>query len=406
MVSEVGDLCAPALHEKPGTMKVLHVIPSVGPVRGGPSAAVLAMTPALRAQGVEADIVTTNDNGPGVLNVKTGEFIDYEGARVCFLPRWSPAWSALREFQYSGAFVPWMKSHLARYDGIHIHAVFSYLSTRAMQLAHQAGKRFIVRPLGQLDAWSMTQKAMKKRFYFALAEKKNLHRAAAVHCTSPMEASHMRELLSQARVEVIPHGVSSQPEVPDAATRLRQQFGIATDQPILLFLSRWHPKKNILLLLHALARIADESWNLILAGTAEDPEHAAKIIRLIDQLDLKHRVHCPGHVVGDDKALLLAGADAFVLPSVSENFGIAAAEAMVAGLKMVVSEGVDLAPVVRTLQAGSVCSINDEASLVQALREQLHGTPDRARLRAEAGRHFAWESSALKLKNLYAEVFA
>ena len=386
-------------------MRVLHVIPSVGPVRGGPSAAVLAMTKALRAQGVEADIVTTNDNGPGVLNVKTGEFIDHEGARVCFLPRWSPAVGALREFQYSGAFVPWMQSHLASYDGVHVHAVFSYLSTRAMQLAHQAGKRFIVRPLGQLDTWSLKQKAMKKRLYFALAEKKNLHRAAAVHCTSPMEASHVRELLPQARVEVIPHGVTAQPEVPGAAARLREHFSIASDQRVLLFLSRWHPKKNIPLLLQALAKIADESWSLILAGTAEDPQHAAEIIKMIEQLGLKPRVHCPGHVVGDDKALMLAGADIFVLPSVSENFGIAAAEAMVAGLRLVVSEGVDLAPVVRTLQAGSICATNDEAALVQALREQLHAAPDRERLRAEAGRHFAWESSALKLKHLYAEVF-
>jgi glycosyltransferase involved in cell wall biosynthesis len=386
-------------------MRVLHVIPSVGPVRGGPSAAVLAMTKALRAQGVEADIVTTNDNGPGVLNVKTGEFIDHEGARVCFLPRWSPAVGALREFQYSGAFVPWMQSHLASYDGVHVHAVFSYLSTRAMQLAHQAGKRFIVRPLGQLDTWSLKQKAMKKRLYFALAEKKNLHRAAAVHCTSPMEASHVRELLPQARVEVIPHGVTSQPEMPGAAARLREHFSIASDQRVLLFLSRWHPKKNIPLLLQALAKIADESWSLILAGTAEDPQHAAEIFKSVEQLGLKDRVHCPGHVVGDDKALMLAGADIFVLPSVSENFGIAAAEAMVAGLRLVVSEGVDLAPVVRTLQAGSVCATNDEASLVQALREQLNAAPDRERLRAEAGRHFAWESSALKLKHLYAEVF-
>ncbi len=386
-------------------MRVLHVIPSVGPVRGGPSAAVLAMTKALRAQGVEADIVTTNDNGPGVLNVKTGEFIDHEGARVCFLPRWSPAVGALREFQYSGAFVPWMQSHLASYDGVHVHAVFSYLSTRAMQLAHQAGKRFIVRPLGQLDTWSLKQKAMKKRLYFALAEKKNLHRAAAVHCTSPMEASHVRELLPQARVEVIPHGVTAQPEVPGAAARLREHFSIASDQRVLLFLSRWHPKKNIPLLLQALATVADESWSLILAGTAEDPQHAAEIFKSVEQLGLKDRVHCPGHVVGDDKALMLAGADIFVLPSVSENFGIAAAEAMVAGLRLVVSEGVDLAPVVRTLQAGSICATNDEAALVQALREQLHAAPDRERLRAEAGRHFAWESSALKLKHLYAEVF-
>ena len=196
------------------------------------------------------------------------------------------------------------------------------------------------------------------------------------------------------------------PNIKAYLARIGERFGIGSDQRVLLFLSRWHPKKNIPLLLQALTKLANGPWSLILAGTAEEAQHEADIMTLIDQLGLKHRVHCPGHVVGDDKAMMLGGADVFVLPSVSENFGIAAAEAMVAGLQMVVSEGVDLAPAVRSLRAGSVCTTNDEAALVQALHEQLHAPPDRERLRADAGRHFAWEASALKLKNLYAEVFA
>ena len=76
-------------------MRVIHVIPSVSPKRGGPSLAVLAMVRALRAQGVEAEIATTDDDGEGVLNVRFDELSDHEGVPVRFFRRYSPPMRAM-----------------------------------------------------------------------------------------------------------------------------------------------------------------------------------------------------------------------------------------------------------------------------------------------------------------------
>ena len=396
--------CAPTLHGKPGFggMKVLHVIPSIAPCRGGPSAAILAMTRALKALGVHADIVTTNDNGPALLPVATGAMMDYEGCRVCFLPRWSPAIGALREFQYAADLTAWLRGALPSYDGLHVHAVFSYLSTRAMMVSRSARVPYINRPLGQLDAWSLQQKALKKQLYFKAVERRNLIAAAAIHCTSETEAVNVRNLLPEARTEVIPHGVEPPLVIANAPAKLRQSLGLSAQERVLLFLSRWHPKKNIPLLLESLASMKGESWTLVLAGTAEDG-YETVVQQAIERHGLSGRVLRPGHVQGEQKALLLQGADVFVLPSSSENFGIAVAEALMSGLPAVVTTGVDLAPVVSRLNGGVVCEAN-VASLRNALIQAMACPPDKRRLVEQAKDVFSWSEAAAKLSTLYSDV--
>jgi len=72
-------------------LRVLHVIPSISPLRGGPSKAVLDMVAALRQRGVDASILTTNDDGRGVdASLPTGKWIDRQGIPLIAFPRWSP----------------------------------------------------------------------------------------------------------------------------------------------------------------------------------------------------------------------------------------------------------------------------------------------------------------------------
>ncbi len=171
-------------------MKILHVIPSVSPVRGGPSHAVLEMVWQLRHQGIDAAIATTNDDGDGLLDVKLQQWVDYpvdsasrafvsvstsastsastnikNGDRtipIRFFPRFSPASDAIREFTFSFALTRWLFQHMRDYDLIHIHAVFSYPAVIAMILARLLNVPYIVRPLGSLAHWSLQQGAQKK----------------------------------------------------------------------------------------------------------------------------------------------------------------------------------------------------------------------------------------------------
>jgi hypothetical protein len=90
---------------RPQALKVLHVIPSISPRRGGPSQAVIEMVAALRMRQVDAAILTTNDDCESLLtDLPTGGWTTYSGVPVLAFPRWSPPMAAVREFAYSNDF--------------------------------------------------------------------------------------------------------------------------------------------------------------------------------------------------------------------------------------------------------------------------------------------------------------
>jgi hypothetical protein len=134
-------------------VKVLHVIPSVGPLRGGPSFAVRSIATGLAASGIETHVATTDDNGPGRrLAVEFGRPREENGVTYWYFPRQSSF------YLYSAPFTGWMWRHAADYQLIHIHAVFSYCSNMAAYIASRLGIPYVVRPLGVLNRWGMEQR--------------------------------------------------------------------------------------------------------------------------------------------------------------------------------------------------------------------------------------------------------
>jgi hypothetical protein len=195
-------------------LRVLHVIPSISPLRGGPSRAVIDMVAALRLQDVDAAILTTNDHGPGLHpELVTGRWQWHQGVPVLAFPRWSPPVAALREFAFSPALSLWLARHLKDYDLLHIHALFSYPSTSAMAQARWAGVPYILRSIGQLSPWSLAQSPGRKRLMLGLIERRNLQRAALLHFTTKAERDEAACLGLVPPSLVLPLGVRG-PDLP------------------------------------------------------------------------------------------------------------------------------------------------------------------------------------------------
>lgn len=387
-------------------MKILHIIPSVASVRGGPSKAVLETVKALLNLGVEAEILTTNDNGDDLLDVPLYELIEYKQVPIQFFPRFSPPINSIREFAFSTQIATWLWRNISKYDLLHVHAIFSYTSTVAMAIARFKGIPYIVRPLGQLNKWSLQQSAHKKQIYLKLIERANLKHSWAIHLTSQQEQQEVSSLSLGAPSFVLPHGLSIPLPIPNARHRLRKLLNVPDDEPIILFLSRLHPKKGLDYLIPALGKVTDHRFTFVLAGSGSK-EYEAEIESCLCSNNIRDRTYLTGFVTGELKNLLIQGSNLFALTSHAENFGIAVLEALAVGVPVLLTSGVALASVVQQHQLGYVTQL-DVSAIASAIEyylthpQAVKDMSDRARQLIME--QYTWDSIAQEMFLVYQKI--
>ena len=386
-------------------MKILQVVPSLAKEKGGPTQIILEMVYSLREYGITVEIVTTNDNGYNQLNVPLYQRIEYEKVPVWFLPRFSPP---LKEFIFSTALTQWLWQHIQDYDMLDNHYLFSYVSTCAGAIARWYQIPYTVRTMGQLSPWALEQSRLKKQLYTFLIERRNLNRAAVIHCTSANEAQDVRNFGIQTPTVTLPLGVNLLPDFPEAKQNLHHRYGIPNHKPIVLFLSRLHYKKRPDLLIQAFSQLTvqTDDFHLILAGSGE-PDYVNHLKKLVASVGLTKHTSFAGFVTGEDKNLLLQGSDIFVLPSFSENFGVAVAEAMAAGLPVIVTPGVQISPEIAVAKAGLVVE-GDVETLADAIATLLNSPHLRHELGENGKRlvshRYSWKVIAQNLISVYTAI--
>jgi glycosyltransferase involved in cell wall biosynthesis len=395
------------------SFKILHVIPSLNPADGGPSFAMPLIAGGLQRAGLSIDVAATAGTDElQALQLNNGIQTTNDGVDYFYFPRQTEF------YKVSLPLSRWLSQNIRKYDLIHIHALFSYSSYRSASLARKHGVPYVIRPLGVLNQWGMrNRRRLLKRLSLGLIEHRILRDAGAVHFTSEQEKLEAELSGVTGHSAVIPLGFDDSKfrDLP-SPEEFFSRFPLAKDRQLILFLSRLDPKKGLDLLLRAFASITKASERssersktlLVIAGDG-DSKFVDELEKLAQELGIADDVLWTGFLEGDNKLSALSAASIFVLPSYSENFGIALVEAMAAGLPSVMSDQVGIAADIKECDAGLVVPC-DPAPLAEALKQLLDNEEMRAHLASNAQRlvseRFSLEAMTASLIELYDQVLA
>lgn len=355
-------------------MKILHVISSMDPRAGGPCQGIRNLMPQAQAAGHSVEVVC--------LDNPVADYLSREIVAVHALGQGRSAWS------YHPALRPWLESNLKRFDAVILNGLWQYPGYLLSKLTQQPGMPpYFVFPHGMLDPWFQRAperrlKAVRNWFYWKLIERRVISRAAAVlfTCAEELRLARLTFRPYQPQREInVGYGVDQPPIFHERmVTAFAEKCSDLNGRPYFLFLSRIHPKKGLGLLIRAYAKVyhskeknspASDSGAtkktaltgklstvpvLVIAGPGLDTDHGKQMQRLAATLCPADSVLWPGMLTGDAKWGALYQAEAFVLTSHQENFGIAVVESLACGKPVLISNQINIWKEIEEDQAGLV----------------------------------------------------
>ena len=383
-------------------LRILHVISSLAPRYGGPSQVCRELCGELARRGQQVTIYTTDIDGPGREDVPYGRPVWADGAKIRYFPVQTP-----RRYVVSWPLARALREAVPRHDIVHVHSLYLFPPTVAAHYCRRARVPYLVRPHGTLDPYLYRRHRARKWVYEQLFEWRNLTRAAALHFTTLEEEELTRPLRIPTRGVVVPPGLHVERYQREPASGAPPPWPEARGRRVVLYLGRLNFKKGLDLLTRAFGDLARRrpDVHLVLAGP-DDEGYGERVRRWLGEVGALERCTIVGMQVGAAKLAALHGADVFVLPSYSENFGVTVVEAMASGLPVVISDRVNIWREIAAARAGLVVP-PDPGAISRALATVLDD-PDREAM-AERGRRlvserFSWTAAGERMLDVYREI--
>jgi glycosyltransferase involved in cell wall biosynthesis len=251
------------------------------------------------------------------------------------------------------------------------HGLWQWPSVAAWKNFRSMGAPYLIFPHGMLDPWfkhTFPFKHLKKQAYWWLKQGRILREAKAVCFTTEEERRLAQRTFWPYRCREVVTGLGVTDPPFDAERQIDQflhKFPQLRGKKTLLYLGRMHPKKGLDLLIRSFLREKRDGELLVLAGPLEPVDRYMKNLQQ-ETKGHEDKIVWTGMLEGDLKWGALRSANALILPSHQENYGMVVAEALSVGTPVFLTDKVNLCREVVDAGAGFVAK-DDQAGIDQLL---------------------------------------
>ncbi len=370
-------------------LEICHVIAGLDPRSGGTSVVSVQLTDAL-AENAELMLHLLTQAS------QSGNSVASHSGKV---QRTEIGWKG-KLSEVAALEIPRVLKHLAPRNAcaiLHGHGLWLPINHWSARHARKHNIPLVIQPHGMLEPWALRHKFLKKWVAMTLFQRRDLKTACLFLANSYLEYQHLRQLGLTQPIAVIPNGIPViEPASGDAGRSLEKRQNKA------LFLSRIHPKKGLVNLIQAWRQARPEGWRLQIAGPDEGG-HRETVMTVAMMAGITSDIDYLGELYGEEKTAAYRNADLFILPTFSESFGVAVAEALSFGLPVITTKGAPWQDL-QTYRCGWWIDIGVDP-LAQAIRQATRlGEGERLAM-GERGRRYAqrfdWGEIACQMESVY-----
>ncbi len=385
--------------------KILHVAPAFYPAIsvGGPIFSVIHFSKALKQNSCEIEIVATTlglDSEKRKKIVFGKKHNSVLGYPIIYFPYYG-----YKHFTFSPGSFFWLLKNVKNYDVIILNGVWNFPFFASAVACWFHNVPYFVMPHGNLYKETVELKSSWiKKLLLNVFVKSMLKKAKRVLFTTYDELNKVSDFVKiKMNAYVIPNIVDSEKftNLPKYGL-FRKRFNIPEDALIIIHYGRISKKKGINFIVESLPKIKEKFPNVLLAVVGGDEEGYKKEIEYLAGVNkVTDNITFTGILNPDEGLEALVDSDIFVLPSLSENFGMAVVEAMLCGLPTIISDNVGIAKDVIKAKAGIVIPLEtNNKPLINAIETLLNDKSLRLNI-GKAGRQFAIDQYDIPAVSVY-----